>query len=313
MRKYTITKKKKSRDKPVGAHSVRPKNKNPRAFTKWFVDLIIIISASAVYSYALHAFIAPADIAPGGVTGIATIVNSLTDIPVGVLYGLFNLPLIILGFIFLGKAMMVKTIISVAVITVATDFLFADFSVYTGDKMLAALFGGVLFGAAMGIIYLRNGTSGGIDIVNRMIHKKLPFFSLGKITLAADAVVISASMAVFRSVEAGLFAIIAIFVSGRVIDTLFYGGLEGKLLLIFSDKYEEITQKIITEQHRGVTLLSGTGAYSGLEKKVICCAVNKNQYVKIKRVVGETDPAAFIVITHAGEVLGEGFQPNRIS
>ena len=200
------------------------------------------------------------------------------------------------------------SIISVAVITAATDFIFAPFSVYEGDKMLAALFGGVFFGAGIGLIYLRDGTSGGIDIINRIIHKKLPHFSLGKITLAADAVIIAASMAVFKSVEAGLFAIIAIFVSGRIIDALFYGGLEGKLLLIFSDKHEEITQKIITEQHRGVTLLSGTGAYSGQEKKVICCAVNKSQYVKIKRTVGETDPNAFIVITHAGEVLGEGFR-----
>ena len=229
------------------------------------------------------------------------------------LYGLFNLPLIILGFIFLGKRMMVKTIVAVAVITVATDYAFFFVPVYDGEKILSALFGGVLLGTGMGLIYTREGTSGGIDITNRLIYKKLPHISLGRIALAVDAVIISAAMAVFRSVEAGLFAMVAIFVSGRVLDMLIYGGLQGKLLLIFSDNYELISQKIMDEQYRGVTLLNGTGAYSGQERKVICCAVQKNQYVKIKHLVAEADPSAFIIITNAGEVLGEGFSPNRIS
>jgi len=274
---------------------------------RWILDIAIIIFAAGVFSFGLHSFIAPANIAPGGVTGIATIVSSMTGLSVGLLYGLFNLPLIILGFIFLGKKMMFKTIVSVGVITFATDFAFNALPVYEGEKILAALFGGVLFGTGLGLIFLREGTSGGIDIINRIINRKLPHFSLGKISIAVDAVIISASMIAFRSVEAGLFAIIAIFVSGRVIDMLAYGGLEGKLLLIFSDNYEEITQKIMDEHHRGVTLLQGTGAYSGQEKKVICCAVSKNQYVKIKHIVSDADPAAFIVITGANEVLGEGF------
>jgi uncharacterized membrane-anchored protein YitT (DUF2179 family) len=237
----------------------------------------------------------------------------MTGFPVGLLYGLFNLPLIILGFIFLGKGMMVKTIVSVTVITVATDYVFSAIPVYEGEKILAALFGGVMLGTGLGLIYTREGTSGGIDITNRLIYKKFPHISLGKITLAVDAVIISASMAVFKSVEVGLFAIVAIFVSGRVMDILIYGGLEGKLLFIFSDNYEEISQKIIGEHHRGVTLLNGTGAYSGHERKVICCAVQKNQYVKIKHLVAEADPSAFIIIANAGEVLGEGFSPIRIS
>jgi uncharacterized membrane-anchored protein YitT (DUF2179 family) len=231
----------------------------------------------------------------------------MTGLSVGLLYGLFNLPLIILGFIFLGKQMMFKTIVSVGVITFATDFAFAGVPVYEGEKILAAVFGGVLFGTGLGLIFLREGTSGGIDIVNRIIHKRLPHISLGKISVAVDAVIIIASMVAFRSVEAGLFAIISIFVSGRMIDTLAYRGLEGKLMLVFSDNYEEITQRIMSEHYRGVTLLQGTGAYSGREKRIICCAVRKNQYVKIKHIVSEADPAAFIVITGANEVLGEGF------
>ena len=290
-----------------------PKEGNKKRFIlKFLLDTGIIIIASLIFSLGLHSFVAPANIAPGGVTGIATIISSMTGMSVGLLYGLMNLPLIILGFVFLGKGMMVKTIVSVAVITVATDYIFnlIPNSTYEGEKILAALFGGVLFGTGIGFIHLRQGTSGGIDIINRIIHKKLPHFSMGRIGLAADAVIITASMIVFRSVEAGLFAIVAIFVSGRVIDALFYGGFEGKLLLVFSDKYEEITRKIIEEQERGVTLLHGTGAYSGKDKKIICCAARKNQHIKIKRIVGEVDPGAFIVITKAGEVLGEGFRAN---
>jgi uncharacterized membrane-anchored protein YitT (DUF2179 family) len=237
----------------------------------------------------------------------------VSGISVGLLYGLLNVPLIILGFIFLGKGMMVKTIIAVAVITVATDYVFSAVPVYDGEKILAALFGGVLLGTGLGFIYLREGTSGGADIINRLIYKKIPHISLGKIALAVDAVIITSAMFVFRSVEAGLFAIVAIFVSGRVLDMLIYGGLQGKILFVFSDNYEEISRKILDEHHRGVTLLSGTGAYSGQERKVICCAVQKNQYVKIKHIVAEADPAAFIIIANAGEVLGEGFSQNRIS
>jgi len=263
-----------------------------------------------VFSLGLHCFTAPNEIAPGGVVGIATIVNSFVSVSIGTLYLLFNIPLIILGVIFLGKRRMVKTLVSVGVITAATDFLYVNIPVYTGDKILAAVFGGVLFGVGLGLIYVREGTSGGIDIVNRIINKNRPHLRMGAIMVVSDAVIIGAAMLFFGSIESGLYAMIAIFVSGRVADLLLYGNLEGKLLLIFSEKYDIISEKILTEFGRGVTFLKGTGAYSGSERNVICCAVPKNQYVRIKRKISEIDSSAFIVITSAKEVLGNGFNAN---
>jgi len=273
-------------------------------------DVFLIILGSLVYSLGLHCFTAPNGIAPGGVIGVATVAHSFAPLQVGTLYALFNLPLLIIGFIRLGKARMIKTVLSVAVITAATDFLYVGLPVYKGDKVLAALFGGALFGFGMGLIYVREGTSGGIDIVNRIINKKSPHLRMGAIGFASDAVIIAGAMLAYRNIESGLYAIIAIFVSGRVVDLILYGSLEGKLLYIFSDEFAEITKMILFEEKRGATILKGVGAYSGAERDVVCCAVQKNQYARIKRRVAEIDKDAFIIITNAGEVFGKGFSEN---
>lgn len=279
---------------------------------RWVIDLIVIIFGSSVYSLGLHCFSVPNDIAAGGVAGIATLINAVADINVGILYGIINIPLIIIGFIFLGKKMMIKTFISVIVTTVATDYLLAPLPVYeNGDKLLASIFAGILFGFGLGVVYLREGTSGGTDIINKLINKKFPHFSLGAIMLGTDAVIIGASMLVYGTLEAGMYAIIAIFICSKVMDMILYGSFEGKMLLIFSDKYEDISNYIMVSLSRGVTLLNGMGAYSHKDKHVICCAVHKNEYSKIKRKVKEIDPHAFIIISNAGEVLGEGFHANQ--
>lgn len=280
---------------------------------RWIVDIILIIVGAGLYSVGLYCFATPNDIASGGVGGISIIINELTDLNVGILYGAINVPLIIIGLIFLGKKMMIKTVISVAVITGVTDYLLPYLNVpaYSeGDKILAALFGGIFFGVGMGLVYLREGTTGGTDIINKLINRKFPHFSMGVIMMATDAVVIVASMIVFRSIEAGLYSIISIFVASKVMDMILYGSFEGKMLLIFSDKYEEISDYIMTSLDRGVTYLDGTGAYSKAEKHIICCAVHKNEYSKVKRKVKEIDTHAFIIITNAGEVLGQGFHDN---
>lgn len=295
---------------------VKPE-KNPKqkrkAVLRWVADILLIILGACSYSIGLHCFTAPNDIAPGGVGGISTIINETTGLSIGLLYGLINVPLIIIGLIFLGKKTMIKTVIAVAVISFTTDFAldYINMPVYeNGDRLLAAIFGGIIFGFGMGLIYLREGTSGGTDIINKLINRKLPHFSLGAITLATDAVVVGASAFVYGNIESALYAVVAIFICGKVMDMILYGSFEGKMLLIFSDKYQEIAEYIIKTLDRGVTYLNGEGAYSGKQKNVICCAVHKNEYSKLKRAVKEVDPNAFIIITNAGEVLGDGFHEN---
>lgn len=310
MKEKKINEKKDTEKKKLRADTVLQSNNK---VVRWIVDIILIIAGAFIYSIGLYCFASPNDIASGGVGGISIIINQLTDITVGVLYGAINIPLVIIGLIFLGKKMMIKTVISVAVISITTDYLlpYLEIPVYTAsEKILAALFGGIFFGVGMGIVYLREGTTGGTDIINKLINRKFPHFSMGVIMLAIDAVIIVASMVVFGGIEAGLYSIIIIFVASKVMDMILYGSFEGKMVLIFSDKYEEISDYIMNSMVRGVTWLKGEGAYSKADKHVICCAVHKNEYSKVKRKVKEIDPRAFIIITNAGEVLGSGFHDN---
>ena len=283
-----------------------------KSLRRWIIDIILIIVGSTAYAAGIHCFSAPNDIAPGGVAGISTLLNSVTNIDISIWYGLINVPLIIIGFIFLGKKMMVKTFLSVAITTFMTDYGLFWLPIYeNGEKLLASLAAGILFGFGLGIVYFREGTTGGTDIINKLINKKYPHFSLGAILLGTDAVVIVASRIVFDSFEAGLYAIIAIFISSKIMDMILYGSYEGKMLLIFSNKYHEISEYVMTKLNRGVTWLNATGAYSEKNIQVICCAVHKSEYSKIKRKVKEIDPRAFIIISSVGEVLGEGFRENE--
>ncbi|MBQ9948996.1 MAG: YitT family protein [Oscillospiraceae bacterium] len=284
--------------------------KNRSAIVTWVIDIAVIAAAAAVFAVGAVCFITPNDIAPGGATGIAVILHELTGMPLGALILLINIPLIIMGFILLSKKTMIKTLISVAVITVMTDFVFADLPVYKadgGNGMLAAVFGGVLLGAGVGLTYAREATTGGTDIIAKTLNKFFPHMTLGKMQLYADAVVILAGLAVFRNINAALYAVVSIFVQAKVVDMLVYGGQECRFLLVFSENTRQLTERLL-QQDRGVTLLNGEGAYSGRACKVIATAVYKSDYAKVKRMIKEIDPAAFVITTGASEVLGEGFQ-----
>ena len=276
---------------------------------KWLVDIPLIILGAIIYSAGINCFTAPNDIAPGGVSGLATVISYLTDhkVTIGLIFGLVNIPLVIAGFIKLGKPMMLRTVLAVAVTTMCTDFFSTLFPVYVGDRIIAAVFGGVLIGAGLGIVYYREGTTGGTDIINKIIQKAKPHLSLGFIMMMTDAAVVLISILAFGNLESGLYAIIAIFVSSRLMDYILYGGREGKAVLIFSEKSHEIGQAIISSISRGATYLKGEGVYTGKDKNVICCAVHKNEYAKLKRIVKEYDPNAFIITATADEVLGNGF------
>ena len=284
------------------------KPKAKRSF-KWLADIPLIILGSIIYSAGINCFTAPNDIAPGGVGGLATVISYLTDhaVSIGLVFGIINIPLIIAGFLRLGKALMARTVLAVAVTTLCTDVFSSLFPVYVGDRIIAAVFGGVLMGAGLGIVYNRDGTTGGTDIINKIIQKAKPHLSLGFIMMITDAVVVLVSILAFGNLESGLYAIIAIFVSSRLMDYILYGGREGKAVLIFSEKAEEIGKAITTSISRGATFLKGQGVYTGADKNVICCAVPKNEYVKLKRIVKEYDAKAFIITATADEILGEGF------
>lgn len=297
-------------DREVDTLAKLKRSERLHSFWRWVVDIIIIISGSAIYALAVHCFTSPNNIAPGGVTGIATIISHVTDFKVGTLIAVLNVPLLIAGFFLLNKKVMIKTLISVVAVTFMTDFLFRDIPVYiaeNGSGILAAVFGGLLMGSGLGIVYCREGTTGGTDIVNKIINRFRPEIKLGQISLVLNAVVAVFSWVVYKDLDVVLYALVSIFVESKLIDVLVYGGLEGKFLMIFSKKPQEIAEKLLLMK-RGVTLLNGEGAYSGENRQIVCIAVHKNEYVKVKRIVKQTDPDAFVIITGASEVLGKGFQ-----
>lgn len=281
-----------------------------KKFWRWVIDIAVIIAGSGVYALGVHCFTAPNNIAPGGVTGLATIISFVTDLNIGMLITVMNIPLLIAGFFLLNRGTMIKTLIGVVVLSVMTDWLLKDVPVYVADSgggILAALFGGLLMGAGLGIVYGREGTTGGTDIINKIINRFKPEIKLGQISFLVNAAVALSGYIVYKNLDVVLYAVVSVFVQSRVIDGLVYGGLEGKFLMIFSEKPQEIADRLL-KLKRGVTLLSGEGAYSRENRQVVCIAVHKNEYVKVKRIVKQTDPNAFVIITGASEVLGKGFQ-----
>lgn len=280
-----------------------------RAVLRWIIDLAIILFGSALYALGVHSFVSPNNIAPGGVTGIAVVLTSLLPVKVGTLILAFNIPLIILGFIFLNKSTMIKTLISVAAVTFFTDYLgqyVPTYSAEGGNGIVAALFGGALMGIGLGLNYQREGTTGGTDIVTKIIQRFHPDMKLSVITGALDILVVCFGMLVYKDINVVLFTVVAIFVQSKVIDFIVYGTQESRFLMIFSEHSKEIAKKLL-EQGRGVTLFKAEGAYSGDERQVIATAVHRTAYSKVKRIVRETDPQAFVVMTSAAEVFGQGF------
>ena len=173
--------------------------------------------------------------------------------------------------------------------------------------ILAALFGGVCIGIAVALVFLRGSTTGGTDIVSRLLQRRWPFMPIGKTMIAVDAVIVVASMVVFKNIETGLYALIAIYVSGSVIDTIMGGQNTGRMVLIVSDEHTAIAKGIMEKMGRGATLLNATGAYSGAERHVVLCAVRNNEYPRLRELIRQYDPKAFLITTNVNEVLGEGF------
>lgn len=274
------------------------------------VDLLLIVLGSAVFSFGVYCFISSNDIAPGGATGTAVILSRFFPIGLGTLIMLVNIPLLMLGFILLNRSVMLKTLFSVALVTVFTDLAELYVPMYDAkgsNGLIAAIFGGAAMGAGMGLIYSREATSGGADILTKIIGKYFPQYRLGVIQAAIDIVVVLAGLFVFGDINGALLAAVAIFTQSVVIDRIIYGGRESRLMLIFSKNNEDIAQKIIRADH-GLTILKGEGAFSHNEQPVLMTAVRRHSYSKIKRIVGEIDPDAFVVTTNANEVLGLGFE-----
>ena len=266
-----------------------------------------IVAASLLYAAAIALFLDPNQLAPGGVSGIAIILNRLCGLPTGTLILLMNIPLLALGMWKLGWKVVLSTIVAVVSSSVFTDLL-APYGPLTSDPLLAACAGGGLLAVGMGILFKLGATSGGTDILIRVIKLKYKHLKTGSLFLATDCCVIAASALVFGDIDLALYAAIATIVSSFCLDLVLYGRDEAKLVYLITDHEQAIADRLLQELEIGVTYLDGQGAYTRDNKKVILCAMQKRLLPKVQEIAMEEDPFAFLIVTSASEIFGEGFK-----
>ncbi len=273
------------------------------------IDFLYYTIGSFLYAVSVNCFSAPNTIAPGGMTGLATVVNYIVpQAPIGLMIFVFNIPLLLAAWRKIGRAFTLRTLACTGLCTVVIDATVSLLPVYVGDLFLASVMGGVLAGLGLGLIFLRGGSTGGTEVIARLLEKRFGHISVGHLMLAVDAVVIAVAALVFRNIESAMYAIVLTFVSTTLVDTLVYGSVGGKLVLIFSRQHQAIAEEILQTLQRGVTQLHSRGGYSGRESEVLLCAVGRTQVYSLRRLVARLDPSAFMVITSAEEVLGLGFK-----
>lgn len=268
-----------------------------------------IILASAVFAVGFNWCYVPNGIAFGGMTGVAQIVNAVFPrVPIGTVVIILNIPLFLLGWKLLGGRLLVTSLFAMAASSVLIDMLDSLYQFSPMNPLLACIYGGVLIGAALGFIFQQGATTGGTDLIARLLKLPLPWLPVGKLLMAVDLIVIVAVALAFRSVDSALYGVVSLYISTKVMDGVLYGMDNAKMAYIISARPEETAAAIMRDMDRGVTILHGRGAWSGEEKKVLLVAFKQRQIVRLKRAVKELDPAAFLIVCEAHEVLGDGFR-----
>jgi uncharacterized membrane-anchored protein YitT (DUF2179 family) len=285
-----------------------------------------ILVGSLITAVSINVFMVPYKIAPGGVSGIATVIYYLTGgrFSVGVTMLVLNIPLFILGLRFIGKRFIIRTFFATIVLSLIIDFtsLFTNIfikkfllnpanALNMPDLILYVVFGGFLMGLGLGLVFRSGATTGGTDLAARVVHHFFPSITMGQTLLMIDTAVILFAALAFQSFRLALYAIIALFVSSKIIDAVLEGVNFSKSVYIISDKSDILSKAIMNELDRGVTGLEGVGMYTGNEKKVLLCVLGRGQIPALKELVKGIDPKAFVILTDVREVLGEGFKRNE--
>lgn len=285
----------------------RSKSEKSKA-ARFALDGGFYLLGSLSYAVSVNMFTAPNQIAPGGVTGAATLLNYAFGLPIGTMILVINLPLLLAAWRKCGAGFTLRTLIVTVLSSVIIDAAAPFLPAFRGDMILTALFGGVLAGLGLGLIYMRGATTGGSEIVARLLERRLRHLPIGRLILLVDTVVVAVSALVYRQLESALYALVLIFVSSLVMDAIVYGGDRGKMLLIMSREEEEIARRILAQMERGVTVLKAAGGYTGEDRRVLLCAVRRSEVYQLRTLVYDTDPDAFLIVVSTEEVLGEGFK-----
>lgn len=284
--------------------------KTTRKLKGILLDLAFMAAGSVVYAVSVNAFTSPNNIAPGGVTGVSTMLNYLFSTPIGLVAFLINIPIILWAVVEIGYKLVAKTMVAIVLSSVAIDLLAPIVPSYQGNMILVALFAGLFEGLGLSLTFLRGATTGGTDMLARLLGRRMPHLSMGKLMLAVDGVIVVASAFVYGSIENAMYACIVIFVSTRLIDSILYGTDvgTGKLFFVMSPKVRQIGDRIIREVDRTVTYLDSHGGYTNDPGETMLCAVRRFEVFQVQAIIREEDRDAFVIVGDAGQITGEGFR-----
>ena len=275
--------------------------------SKLAIDLLCDVIGSILFALGIYTFAKAAAFAPGGISGLALVINYLTGLPIGIMTLVLNVPIILLSYKVVGRMFFLKSLRTMVISTFFMDVVFPRIPLYTGDRFLAALFTGLFVGAGLAIIYVRGSSTGGTDFLIIAINKLRPHLSVGTVTLFIGTIVIVLGGIIFGDIDAMLYGVVSTVVASLVMDKMMYGNDGGKMMIIISNAAEEIAKQIDALVDRGSTLVHATGTYSGQERLMLYCVCSKTQAFRIKSAAHELDPLAFMILTDATEVYGEGF------
>ncbi|MDR5659354.1 YitT family protein [Serpentinicella sp. ANB-PHB4] len=276
-----------------------------------FIEYLGITFGCALVAFSLNFFLKPHTIAPGGVTGLAIIIEKLSGIPIDITNLAVNIPLFIIGISILGKAFGFKTAYATVVLSGLIRLfivVFGEGAMITEDLLLATIYGGIFVGSGLGLVFRFGGTTGGTDLSGAILNKYFPSFSIPQLMMFLDLMVVALAGIVDRNVETSLYSVIALYILVKLADFVVQDFNYAKAFYIICDNPQIVGKKILEEMGRGVTSLDGRGLYTGNKRDVLLCVVNRAEVTKLKRVVYEMDEKAFIMVTTIHEVLGEGFK-----
>ena len=269
-----------------------------------FFSYAQILLGALIGGAAYPMFLTPSRIAPGGITGIAMILNHLFRWPVGTVSLILNIPLFLIGYRTMGRIFAFRSLVATVLFSLFIDIL--PLYPLTTDPLLATLYGGVLLGIGLGLIMRGGATTGGSDMIARMVHKRFQFISVGSFLFAIDFAVVLAAGFLIGTTEA-LYALINIFLTAKVMDVIIIGFSANKACFVISPKWQEISQRIMQDMDRGVTQLTARGGYTGTERPTLLCVISRSEIMAFKRILREEDENAFVIIVEAHEAIGDGF------
>lgn len=270
-------------------------------------NLCLIVIASIIYAAGISLFLDPNNLAPGGITGLAVVLNRVCGISTGTLYFILNVPIILLGIWKFGVRFILKTIYAIALVSVFTNYL-GGYEALTEDIFLAGLIGGILVAVGIGLIFKAGATTGGTDIIVKILRRRYRHIKTGFLFLMTDVVIVSLSGLVFRDLNIVLYALLTVFICGKALDYVLYGGDGAMMIFIISDNGDRIGERLMQELDVGCTYLEGKGAWTKKEKQVILVVVQKRLGPQVEEIVKTEDSRAFMIESSANEIYGEGYK-----